>query len=113
MRWTLYELIGLEPTASASEIAARCRRLLMLTHPDRAGAAARGLFGLIAYAEETLTDPQKRAAYDERLRARNKRGRATSVPRPPQGLGRTMLDKLADAAVARLESWLGGKGGAA
>ncbi|PSL01366.1 DnaJ-like protein [Haloactinopolyspora alba] len=57
-----YELLGVAPDASAEEIKAAHRRVVVSAHPDKGGTD--GLFHLVTRAYETLSDPTERAAYD-------------------------------------------------
>lgn len=67
----LYSVLGLEPGASVSDVKRAYRRLSRRYHPginpgDRDAAA---LFQRITEAYETLVDPERRRAYEERGRA--------------------------------------------
>lgn len=57
-----YATLGVNKTASADEIKSAFRRLAKQHHPDLGGDQAK--FQQINEAYETLSDPQKRAAYD-------------------------------------------------
>lgn len=73
---TWYEVLELEPTASAAEIEAACKRLRKRWHPDLNPDAvdeATERFKAVQAAWEVLGDPHLRAAYDRDL----------SVPRDP------------------------------
>ncbi len=62
----LYQILGIAKDASEVEVRAACRRLLGQVHPDRGGSDA--LFRVVYRAYAVLTDPVRRAAYDEQLR---------------------------------------------
>lgn len=57
-----YSILGVNKNASADEIKSAFRRLAKQHHPDLGGDQAK--FQQINEAYETLSDPQKRAAYD-------------------------------------------------
>lgn len=81
-----YDVLGVRLDASGRDIARAYRRLARASHPDArpidAGAAAR--FRAVSDAYELLSDPARRAAYDERQR----RSRAAPVPGVSQPSGR-------------------------
>lgn len=67
MKTCYYELLGVEATASDSELKRAYRKKALLLHPDKnphdvEGATAR--FALIRSAYEVLSDPQERSWYD-------------------------------------------------
>ena len=67
----LYNILGVAPTATAEEIKKSYRSLAMRYHPDRAthpGAEIR--FNAIKTAYELLSDPKKRAEYNQSLNNR-------------------------------------------
>ena len=71
---TYYEVLGVDPTASAAEISARYRIRSRLRHPDRHSgespeviAEANRQMGALNEAYCCLTNPAKRAAYDQVL----------------------------------------------
>lgn len=53
--------------ASPEEIKAQFRKLALATHPDKAGGAASPAFAAIRDAYQTLSDPERRRAYDATL----------------------------------------------
>lgn len=67
----LYNILGVSPTASGDEIKKAYRTLAMRHHPDRSthpGSASR--FNAIKMAYELLSDPKKRAEYNQSLNNR-------------------------------------------
>ena len=64
-----YEILGVDKKATPEEIKSAYRKLAMKYHPDRnqGDAAAAEKFKEINEANETLSDAQKRAAYDYEL----------------------------------------------
>src|SRR5699024_7889631 len=80
---TLYEILGVSPDASASEIKAAYRKRARKTHPDVAGAEMNGLFLLIQHAHEVLSDPAQRAEYDRTMSGGYAAPAAETPPPPP------------------------------
>lgn len=64
-----YELLGITPSASRSEIDAAYKRVARSAHPDTGGNA--GLFRLVKVAYDTLSDPQRRGRYDRTIGLNN------------------------------------------
>lgn len=62
-----YAVLDLKPDATPEEIKKAYRAMAAKTHPDRGGAAH--LFRMVQEAYETLSDPDKRAAYDRHIGA--------------------------------------------
>lgn len=61
-----YEVLGLERSATEEDIKKAYKKLALKFHPDKNSApSAEGAFKVISQAVETLSDPQKRAAYDD------------------------------------------------
>jgi len=58
-----YETLGVEPGASADDIKRAYRRMAMKVHPDRTGGDDTE-FKKLQEAYETLSDPDRRAEYD-------------------------------------------------
>jgi DnaJ-class molecular chaperone len=62
-----YAILGVPPSASSLEIKRAYRKLAVAFHPDKnPDPKAQELFVVINEAYETLSDPVKRAAYNER-----------------------------------------------
>ena len=62
-----YKILGVDEKASAEDIKKAYRKLAMKYHPDRNpdNKAAEEQFKEINEANEVLSDPQKRAKYDQ------------------------------------------------
>lgn len=62
-----YDVLGVDPTASAERITSAYRRLVRELHPDtRTDEAAEEALGRVLAAYATLRDPAARAALDRR-----------------------------------------------
>ena len=62
-----YDILGLDPSANTDRIRAAYRQVASRVHPDAGGTGA--LFRQVNEAYETLSDPERRAAYDDGLRS--------------------------------------------
>lgn len=71
---SLYEILGVPPTADDAAIKDAYRTLSRKTHPDIAGEAMKPIFLTIQHAYSVLSDPAQRAAYDR------EQGHATTAP---------------------------------
>ncbi len=60
-----YEVLGVARTASTAELRSAYRKVVRQVHPDQGGNATR--FHAVQAAWETLSDPERRAAYDRTL----------------------------------------------
>src|SRR5687768_18177229 len=61
---SLYDVLGLDPGASAQDVRQAWRRLAQQNHPDRGEGADSEAMVLINQAYEVLSDPDRRARYD-------------------------------------------------
>src|SRR3982751_2478412 len=77
-----YEVLGVERTASEEDIKKAYRKMALKYHPDKnpGDKAAEEKFKELGEAYEALSDPQKRAAYDQY-------GHAAFDPRARAGAG--------------------------
>jgi molecular chaperone DnaJ len=67
----LYNILGVSPNASGEDIRKAYRSLAMRHHPDRnTHSSAEIRFNAIKTAYELLSDPKKRAEYDQSLNNR-------------------------------------------
>ncbi|KAG6513794.1 hypothetical protein ZIOFF_024131 [Zingiber officinale] len=68
---SLYDVLGVPPTASTPEIKAAYRRLALKCHPDVVATGRRGAsadeFMRVQTAYATLSDSERRADYDRRI----------------------------------------------
>jgi len=66
---TLYDALGLDATATTEQITARAASLLERLNSDGSAHSEdrANQIKIIAYARETLSDPAKRARYDQSL----------------------------------------------
>jgi hypothetical protein len=101
-----YELLGVQPTASASEIRAAYRALAKVMHPDAGGTA--GTFRLLREAYETLSDPERRADYDRGEDDEEPPPAPVAVRRAPMRIVRddpAYLPKLANIPLDTIPWW--------
>lgn len=66
---TLYEVLQVRSDATTQDVRTAWRRLAQEHHPDRGGAADPEAMTRINHAYEVLSDPDRRARYDQQLLA--------------------------------------------
>jgi len=67
----LYNILNVSPRATTEEVKKAYRVLAMRHHPDRAiHPGSEGRFNAIKTAYETLSDPKKRAEYNQSINNR-------------------------------------------
>jgi curved DNA-binding protein CbpA len=66
-----YQVLGVSATASAQEIKLAYKRLAIQFHPDKHGGSTQfeEQFKAVSAAYQVLSDPARRASYDQQLRA--------------------------------------------
>ena len=62
---TLYEVLGVVPSATLAELRSAFRRRALMVHPDKGGSSEE--FRRVMFAFETLTDPSRRKRYDRKV----------------------------------------------
>jgi molecular chaperone DnaJ len=79
-----YKVLGVNRTASSSEIKSAYRKLARLKHPDVNGGseAAAQEFALLSKAYQILSNPQERAYFDQHLRTGNSSGSILNSENP-------------------------------
>ena len=63
-----YVLLGVDPSSDTQGIRSAYRHLALRYHPDRAGPQSTRFFQEIVDAYHVLSDPERRASYDDGLR---------------------------------------------
>jgi hypothetical protein len=86
---TLYEVLGVPPTAPAAQVRQAYVALARRHHPDRAGGDA-ATMRAVNEAWATLSDPVRRARYDRSLRPPD----APAAAAAPSGIPRTDEEEL-------------------
>ncbi len=93
---SLYDVLGVPPTASHAEIVTAYRQAARRTHPDTGGSES--AFRLVSMAYEVLGDPDRRRDYDRRMPAHPAGGVAGS---PAGGVADRTGGGVAGRAVRR------------
>ncbi|MCU7826748.1 J domain-containing protein [Kitasatospora sp. DSM 101779] len=97
-----YAVLGVDPSASARQIASAYRALVRVLHPDsRPAQSSAERLGEVLAAYEVLRDPDRRAAYDARL---DRRSVEQSVRPPAAGPDRPSARSV-PVRVHRAEPW--------
>ncbi|WP_187262807.1 J domain-containing protein [Pontibacter beigongshangensis] len=84
MDFNLYTVLEVSPVATAQEIKLAYKRLAVLYHPDKnpGDAQAEERFKLISAAYQTLSNPTRRARYDQKLQYQRDRERMAQRQHP-------------------------------
>ncbi len=80
---SLYDVLGLPPTASEDEVRAAYRASMRRVHPDVGGSEP--AFSLVRAAYRVLGDPDRRHRYDLQLAAALDERERPCAPDPPRG----------------------------
>jgi len=93
-----YEILGVEKTASEAELKSAFRKAAMVHHPDKnpGDKAAEAKFKELNEAYQTLSDAQKRAAYDRFGHAAFENGGGPGGFSGAEGFGSSMADIFDD-----------------
>ncbi|MBN2242954.1 MAG: J domain-containing protein [Acidobacteria bacterium] len=84
-RRNYYRILKVQPDAPVEIIRASYRTMMreLKIHPDLGGSASEA--SILNEAYETLSDPRRRAAYDEKIRAHRFQRADSSPPKPDPG----------------------------
>jgi len=94
---TYYERLGVEPSASPSEIRAAYRKLARRYHPDVSNGKASAAMAAVNEAWRVLGDPERRAEYDATLVPREPPRPSAARGRPPTAPPATAPDATRDS----------------
>ena len=75
-----YARLGVDPAATPEAITAAFRRKALLLHPDVPGTGNTEAFVAVRHAYDTLSNPERRARYDQAARDAEQQTRAAPVP---------------------------------
>ena len=90
MSQTLYQILNVPPDADAEQIRTAYRALARQYHPDYnpGDSGAEGAFKAITRAYEVLSDPGRRARYDQALAQEHSKNAPPKESAKPQNIGR-------------------------